>query len=241
MKIRFDENKTKDKTVKIHCLSCRNVTKHKVLTSINERGSDEVNHNYSIYWDTDYEIVQCLGCETISFRSESSNSEEDDYDGSPYVTISIYPKRGEDTLIVKNYFNVPYNLQRLYRETIESYNYENLTLCGAGLRALVEGLCKENGVTGGDVEVNKNGNTSVKRDKNLEGKINGLSERGILTKQSADILHEHRFLGNDAIHDLSTPSKEDLNLAIEIVENIFENLYEIPNKGLRLKSKRLQK
>jgi len=44
-------------------------------------------------------------------------------------------------------------------------------------------------------------------------------------------------LGNEAVHELSLPSKEDLNLAIEIVENVFDTLYEIPSKGMQLKSK----
>ena len=53
-----------------------------------------------------------------------------------------------------------------------------------------------------------------------------------------DILHEHRFLCNEAIHELKTPSKEDLRLAIEIVENVFETLYGIPKKGMKLKKNR---
>lgn len=44
-------------------------------------------------------------------------------------------------------------------------------------------------------------------------------------------------MGNDAIHQLDRPSVEELRLAIEIVEHIFEQLYEIPEKALELKAK----
>lgn len=240
MKIKFEKDKTMDKMFKVLCSSCKNITKHKVLTSIKEEGSEPWDDLYSFQWNTDFEIIQCLGCENISFRSYSINSENDDHEGRSIPTILLFPERSKDTLPVKSYMNVQFNLQRIYRETIESYNNDNLTLCGAGVRALVEGLCQVNGITGGMVEITKpDGTTRNQRRTNLQGKINGLHENGKLTEQNAEILHEHRFLGNEAIHELSTPSKENLNLAIEIVENVLETLYEIPDKGLRLKIKKL--
>jgi hypothetical protein len=237
----FEQNKTKDNKLKVLCKTCNNKTQHLTLSSVNETGSAPMSEYEGdvFYWGTNYEIIQCLGCESISFRSSSSNSEDEDEYGHSYVTELIYPKRSKQLLNLKNFLNVPYNLQRIYRETIDCYNSENLTLCGAGVRALVEGLCKENGITGGQVEIIKqDGSKEMKRKTNLQGKINGLYDSGKLTQQNSEILHEHRFLGNDAVHELSIPSKEDLSLAIEIVESIFDTLYEIPSKGLRLKMKR---
>lgn len=240
MKVTFTEDSTKDKVVRVLCSSCKNTTKHKILKSIKEQGTEPWDSTHDFHWDTDFEIIQCLGCETVSFRTYSINSEHDDHEGRSIPTIRIYPQRSKETLAVKNYMNVPFNLQRIHRETIECYNYGNLTLCGAGVRALVEGICKENGITGGNVNFTRDdGSTGTVRKTNLQGKINGLHENGKLTAQNAEILHEHRFLGNEAVHELSTPSKVDLKLAIEIVENVFDTLYEIPNKGLTLKRKRL--
>ncbi|MFI8377466.1 DUF4145 domain-containing protein [Leeuwenhoekiella sp. NPDC079379] len=240
MKISFTEDVTKDNVVRVLCSSCMNNTKHKILKSVIEQGTEAWDSTHDFHWETDFEIIQCLGCETVSFRTHSINSEHDDHDGRSIPTIRIYPQRSKETLVVKNYMNVPFNLQRIHRETIESYNYGNLTLCGAGVRALVEGICKENRITGGNVQLTRNdGSTSTIRKTNLQGKINGLHENGKLTAENAEILHEHRFLGNEAVHELSTPSKDDLKLAIEIVENVFDTLYEIPNKGLTLKRKLL--
>ena len=239
---KFEYDKTINKTHRLVCQSCNNTTKHVVLKSVNVSSSEDLDEYYTSYWNTDFEIVQCLGCETISFRKESTNSEDEDYEGHPFKFISLYPERNKKALPLKNYMNVPYNLQRIYKEAIGCYNNDFLTLCGAGVRALVEGLCKENDVTDGSVEITQHdGTTIAKKKTNLQGKINGLHESGKLTKQNAEFLHEHRFLGNEAVHEFSTPSKEDLNLAIEIVENVFDTLYEIPTKGLKLKRKRLNK
>lgn len=238
----FDNDLTKNEPLKILCSYCKTNTKHIVMTSINERATEYWDEYQDIVWITDYEIIQCLGCETISFRSHEINSENEDQEGRLITTILIYPKRSKYLLVKKNYLNLPINLERIYSETIDCFNRGNYILSGAGVRGLVEGLCLENGITEGNVEnIKKDGSIGIKIKKDLQGKINGLHESGKLTAQGADILHEHRFLGNEAVHELTSPSKEDLSLAIEIVENVFETLYEIPSKGLKLKNKRLNK
>ncbi|MFT6501532.1 MAG: hypothetical protein ACJASQ_001648 [Crocinitomicaceae bacterium] len=228
----------------VTCQNCKIPTKHHVITSAYEEGRapmEEYGDWY--YWTNKYEIIQCLGCETVSFRLEHANSEEYDHEnGENSVNEQIYPRRSKETWPHKSFFNVPINLRRIYRETIDCYNNENFTLCGAGIRAMVEGLCQVNGIIDGQVEYkDKSGNTKTKKRKDLQGKINGLFEKGKLTKDNAEILHEHRFLGNEAIHELSCPPKEDLTLAIEIIENVFDTLFEIPNKASQLKFKRLAK
>ena len=81
----------------------------------------------------------------------------------------------------------------------------------------------------------KGGGTQVKRKDNLEGRIAGLQEKGLLTQASAQTLHEHRYLGNDAVHELARPSEDELRLAIEIIELTLEQLYELPEKAEELR------
>lgn len=240
-------NETKGSIVSVICKTCKNLNRHKVILSVDTNGKEDMNEGHRgedwYYWNTSYQIIDCQGCGEISFRSEHTNSEYMDYEtGENYATELIYPKRNKETWNTKDFHNIPHNLRRIYRETIDCYNNDNLTLCGAGVRALVEGLCKENGILNGEIKFEKpDGTVESRRTTNLQGKINGLHEKGKLTKENADILHEHRFLGNRAIHELSIPSKEDLSLAIEIVENVFDTLYEIPRKAFYLQSRRLVK
>jgi hypothetical protein len=235
-------NKAVDKELKVICLTCKNSNKHRVLSSVDIKGKESMGDGDWYHWDTSYQIIECQGCGDISFRKEHSNSEDFDTEDGYAITELIFPKRSKNTWNSKDFFNIPYTLRRIYRETIDSYNNDNPTLCAAGVRALVEGLCKENDVTDGEVEITKEDGTIIKkRLENLQGKINGLFEKGKLTKENAETLHEHRFLGNNAIHDLSAPTQEELSLAIEIVEHVFDTLYEIPEKASRLKYERLRK
>jgi uncharacterized protein DUF4145 len=162
----------------------------------------------------------------------------DPYTGDNGITERLYPKRDRNTFKAKELQNVPTTLRRIYGEVIECFNNECLTLSAAGLRALVEGVCAHQSVVDGPVTIiTKGGGTQVLRRETLEAKTFGLHEKGILTKSSAETLHEHRYLGNDAVHELMRPSADELKLAIEIVEHTLEALYEIPEKALELKKR----
>lgn len=238
-KIEF--NKSEGKIVKVFCSICKNSNRHKVLTSVDTSGKEQWEDDNWFYWTNIFQVIECQGCGQISFRNESSNS-EDYFEDGPGFTELIYPKRTKDTWNTKDFFNIPYILRNIYRETIDCFNNGNFILSGAGVRALVEGLCKENEIIDGVVEITStDGKLVKKRLDNIQGKINGLFEQGKLTKENSEILHELRFLGNSSIHELKTPSKEELSLAIEIIENVFDTLYEIPDKAMRLKNKRLRK
>ncbi len=140
---------------------------------------------------------------------------------------------------IKEFLNVPSNLRRIYRETIESINNDVFTLSAAGLRALVDGLCAQLNVKDGPKEsTKKNGTKETRRSRNLEGKIAGLQEKGYLTKKQSDVLHQHRYLGNEAVHELAQPSRDELALAVEIIEHVLDSVYEIPQKALDLQAKR---
>ncbi|HLX93905.1 MAG TPA: DUF4145 domain-containing protein [Puia sp.] len=225
-------NKSLDKEMDVFCLTCQHKTRHKVLSSVDETGSAETEDEDSISWEDIYQIIICQGCRNISFRNQYTDSEMIGFDDEDNFTENIYPKRSETTWKEKDYFNLPKILRRIYRETIDSYNNDNLTLCAAGLRALVEGFCS-------DIEITY-GRSGAKSSDNLKTRIDNLHTLGKITEDNARILHEHRFLGNEAIHELSLPSIEELNLAIELIEHIFDNIYEIPKKARELREKRLR-
>jgi hypothetical protein len=247
-----DFNKSKDEKFKTFCATCKADTNHLVAQSADAHGSEVVRYGpreedqHELRWSDSYQIIQCAGCDTFSFRHKNWFSEAEEYYGpDDYydgTSTLLYPQRGKNVLGAKDFYNVPKNLRAIYKEIITCFNNESPVLCAAGLRAAIEGLCAAHGVVDGPVEVKKaDGSTEAKRKINLEGKISGLSERGLLTKHSADIFHEHRYLGNDAVHELSRPSDEELKIAIEIVEHTFESLYEIPEKAGVLRANRMKR
>ena len=229
------ENGTKDKIVSIHCIECKRATRHRIAVSLDKTGSEtNKREGWSIDWSDRYQIAECQGCETVSFRHVNWFSEAQDFDDDG-TSERIYPLRNKDALPARPFQNVPTNLRRIYTEIIDCFNNDSATLCAAGLRALVEGICAEQGISDGPVDAPaKGGGMKIVRRKDLEGRISGLQEKGLLTQASAQTLHEHRYLGNSAVHELARPSSDELKLAIEIVEHVMEQLYELPKKAAKL-------
>jgi hypothetical protein len=247
--IKVEPDKSKGEKFKAFCATCKAETNHLVVQSTDVTGSEVIQYGPgsddrdTIAWSDRYQIVQCQGCDTYSFRQKSWFSEAQQWyspnDFDDGTTTWLYPQRGKDVLTAKEFHNVPKNLRAIYKEVVSCFNNDAPILCAAGLRATIEGLCAANAVSDGPIDVTKpDGTVMVKRKDNLEGKISGLCEKGILTKTNADILHEHRYMGNDAVHELSRPSEETLRLAIEIVEHTLESLYEIPEKAEALRANR---
>ncbi len=73
----------------------------------------------------------------------------------------LYPKRQKDTLQPKDFYNAPSKVERLYRESVDCYNDDSLTLCAAGLRSIVEGICADRCVVDGPVQITERDRTSL--------------------------------------------------------------------------------
>jgi hypothetical protein len=197
------------------------------------------------YWCDTYQIVKCRGCDTRSFRQTNVNSEDRDPEtGQPEEHVTEYPgeppRESSDpptfyVRAVKPFRHVPDGPRRIYVETVEAFNRELYTLAGGGVRAIIEAICSEKQISDGPVEAPDGaGGVRIERKKDLRAKIAGLADAGILTKQHAELLHEHRFLGNNALHELRAPSAEHLDVAIDIVEHTLENIYEVAHKAAEL-------
>ena len=116
-------NKTAGTVVDVPCIECKRSTKHKVLTSADLYGEDWFDNKYSVNYDAHYQIIQCQGCETISFKSTSSTSEDIEQTGPDefeYVeSTDLYPSRNEGRIPLKDSHLLPANVQRIYEETVK--------------------------------------------------------------------------------------------------------------------------
>ncbi len=238
-------NTTQGQKLDAFCNTCNHENEHEVVMSLDTHGDEMVELGddippISIQWANHYQIISCGGCKTVSFRHGRWFSEDmaEDCDGRSTL---LYPVRVKDKLVAKEYRNAPPHVRRIYRETIEAFNSEGLTLCAGGLRAIVEGMCATHRVKKGPVKVKTKAGWVVKREGNLRGKISGLQEKGLITKRNAETLHSHRFLGNDALHDLEMPSVAELKLAIEIIEHTLAGIYEMTELHREIKWRRKER
>lgn len=211
-------NKSQNLELEAPCTKCSGKTTHKVLVSVDVRGEETVG-DWSLQWCDDYQIVECGGCKTKSFRNVSSNS-EDYYQISETETEYdelelLYPSRieGRTTLESEEHY-LPVKVRSIYKETLGALNNNSPILAGIGLRALIETICKEKNAEG----------------RNLYKKIDDLVVKQILTPTGSSILHRIRTLGNDAAHEVKPHSEKQLGLAMDIVEHVLNDVYIIPTK-----------
>ena len=156
----YDENKAKGLIVQEHCAQCGRSTRHMVMGSYDYSGSEhDDGGSFSIEWSSSHQVIQCQGCMASSFRQVNWFSEDvqqfgpDEYDNGERITL--YPKRSNNTRAIKEYWEVPNNLRRIYRESIDCFNNDSFTLTAAGLRGLIEGLCAVLNIADGPKEITK--------------------------------------------------------------------------------------
>ena len=216
--------------MKLFCNTCRRFTNHKVIKSHSQTYRPEDYPEVGIDHEGTWEIIQCAGCETVSFQESWTTIEDWDPNQGFVPVVYRYPKTDKDQFSVKSFRQVPYSIYRIYEESIQSFNIGNYILCTAGLRAVVEGICEE--------EIANTEQMATNNKEPLEKKINALHEKKVLSERHAEILHELRIIGNEAVHQLTAPAEDDLKAAIEIVEHTLENLYGLSAKGYRLLARR---
>lgn len=215
------------------CSKCISYTNHEVLVEF----KNDIFEDDTGWWeDHHYQIIKCKGCDSISFRKLYNDAQRDQCvpeNISPWEQ-EVYPNRTLSTLSIIDLTSAPSNIRAIYTETINAYNNNQYILCSAGLRAIVEGICNDKKIKGEMVFNEIKGKSFYS--KSLDGKIEGLATNGILTIKNATILHNLRFLGNEAIHELSEPSSKELLIAISIIEHIIQDVYLFEVKGKTLKN-----
>jgi hypothetical protein len=165
-----------------------------------------------IYWEKyKYHFWVCRGCDTAALNEVYT---QDGWSG--YEASTFHPKRARRDWPEQRFRQLDEKLGSIYRETIRSFNAGLEILCAVGLRALLEGICADKGVTG----------------RNLKKKIDGLQAH--LPPNIVESLHSFRFMGNEAAHELQAPARAELQLAIEVIEDLLNFLYELDYKARRL-------
>lgn len=196
------------KTVRVPCSQCGGGYRiHRILSEHRVDGDPE-----TYMWWQSFQIVQCVGCEATRFRTELQD-EDGARDGAA-PSVSVYPEHKPHHRKAKPELVTVQVVGAIYRQSVEAAANDLNLLAAAGLRACVEAICKSQQVSG----------------KNLEQKVDGLVEAGLLAKPQAELLHAARLLGNFALHELSDPSNEQIAMILEIVETLISVIYVLPEK-----------
>lgn len=202
---------------KYFCRTCKGLRNHKEIHQEKTRGGDDVGY---FQWIRSFSIIQCLGCETISFLEIYGDTEmiEHNEDGEPdyYFDKSIYPNFLEKSDELENQNFIPESIRIIYQETISAFKTNSYILTAGGLRAIIEAICNH-------LKIKKG---------NLADRIDLLHNKGHLTLSESKRLHSIRFLGNDALHEIKKPKKEHLYILLDIINHLLANLF-INDKKLK--------
>lgn len=205
----YVEDLTNGATVRLICEVCKIEQKHNVVKSMRRRVEDDYDKEI-----TEYQIVQCLNCDDLSFRKDYSDSNSTEYDPETdevvyYNIVDVYPSRTAGRFRLKGVHYLPAKVRAAYEELIQALNGGQKILAGLGVRVLIEMICKDKNSKG----------------QNLYDKIEDLVRIAVLTPAGSDILHKLRSMGNDSAHEAISSTAEQLNLAMDVVDNLLDSVY----------------
>ncbi|MBI5382853.1 MAG: DUF4145 domain-containing protein [Opitutae bacterium] len=209
------ENPAQPNRRKLYCNRCDGDTNHEEVwmgqrsDNLYSKGDSEED-GPPITEITEFRLWRCIGCEAVLLEQRYGLDIDDEW------RYQYHPKPARYSVKAKYFTKLPERLSTIYKEAVICFNSAAWTLCAIGLRALIEGICRENGISG----------------KTIEKKIDGLKK--VLPESIVNNLHSLRFMGNQAAHELEPPSGYDLAVALEICEDLLNYLYELDYKTSRL-------
>lgn len=206
---------------KVTCRHCKRKTQHEILQEIiedlhtREDGEDYKGRD-SFFW----EIIRCRGCQTVAFYSFEDFK---DYENVVW-NQNIYPDPALEHYPQRSFQRVPDDVLQAYKEVVSAYNRGLHLLGGMGVRMVIEGICNAAGIPG-----------------RLQEQIDSLQAQSLLTKAQAQVLHELRKLGNEAAHELFTPTSNQMLTYLKVLESTLETFYELDAHAQTLETKRLKR
>ncbi len=210
----------KSRVRKIYCNTCKVDTNHELMAT-HKRDLTQVEYEatrfpQSVFWEEfQYNFWVCRGCDTGTLEESYTNAgmQDPETDGQYWDSV-LYPKREQTELALKKFGKLDNKLAAIYREIIKATNAGLKIAPAMCLRALLEGICVEKGITDEEAW-------------GLEGKLKKLEEKSLLPPNIAESLHSFKFMGDSAAHQLAAPGKDKLLLAIEVMEDLLNFLYEV--------------
>jgi hypothetical protein len=178
-----------------------------------------------------YELIQCVACKRaalreISWFSEDTSSE----DGSPSPNVKYAPPRRKrrppvwlDRLKDEQGANAYRNLPLLLEHVYSAIDNDCLELAAMGIRTMIDVTLQEH------IGATKN-NFPTKLEKAVKAKL-------IAQSQSEILLHVLN-LGSETSHQLLLPNQDEILMALDIAESLFQQLFIHPQHAETLKRRR---
>jgi hypothetical protein len=193
------------KIERAHCNECGHKTKHYVVGTRVQRGSELYQHHpydpgVELEWSTTYDLLECCGCETVSIKrtywfSEFNPGEEE---------VEYYPPRLSRR--PPNWLKrLPEDVQALMQEVYAALQADSRRLAMMGARAVLDVFI-----------VSKVGDVG-----SFQKKLDALQQEGYVSSRNRKVLEAALDVGSAAAHRGHQPDVEEVNQVIDIVENVL--------------------
>ena len=192
------------------CNDCGRKTDHVVLKSHTSSGADQKSETW---WETRYDMMECCGCHFISLKRTFSFSEYDEPEVE-YFPPPVSRRKPEWALRF-----LPSGLRELTSEIYSALHANNRRLATMGARAMLDMAIVD---SVGDVGT-------------FHDKLDALQSKGLIAEQQRQFVEAALEIGHAAGHRGHCPTAENLNLAMDIVENILQQIYVLPHAVVELK------
>lgn len=197
---------------RLHCVSCKRVTIHKVESRCKGSWSDEYNH---FYGGGTYSILRCGACDYVCYETVNWDSESyfHDEDGEMvHIESSIQYPAPVSAHFSFNTESTPSKLNLILEEMLYSLAGSKMILATIGLRLAVEFIVKDSECAG----------------RNLEQRINDLRVKDLIDDDQKELLHRIRNRGNAGAHEAKGMNAKELVAGMSIIEGLLEKLYNGP-------------
>jgi hypothetical protein len=203
------------------CNTCNTFTEHLLRARYSTDRIQSWDDDAPVRYAHRFSLWSCEGCKEATLEKQWASEDSD----SEWVDASgeYYPKRLKHSIQPKVFPNLNDKLSVLYKEIVTCFNEDCLLVCTIGLRALVEGICVERGltdeITGRDLGVKIDGLNKLLPSLNLIG-----------------ALHAFKVTGNEAAHRLEALNRDDLRRGIEVMEHLLNHFYEVDFKASQVRN-----
>jgi Domain of unknown function (DUF4145) len=195
---------------RLHCNSCRITTKHLLLKTHSDSGSDE---EQEFYWRTDSDMFECCGCSSVLLRQVEHFSED------PDPTVKFYPPPASRWL-PRWRWSIPNKLARLLGEIYAAMQADGLSLAMMGARAILDTAIIDTVGDQGSFTAN----------------LKAMQQKGDISAKNVEYLMVVFDAGSASAHRSHRPDHEQLNTVMDIVENLLQSLFVFEKKTKALKS-----
>lgn len=205
----------KDKIEKCHCNNCGIETKHHLIASRSQPGDEYLEeYDTNISWCTTWDMLECCGCETVTLRKTYWFSEWDDG-----VEVEYFPPAVARRL-PPWLGNLRDDFQDLIKEVYVALHANSRRLAVMGARTLIDMVLVDQV---GDVG-------------SFQQKMLGLEQAGVVSQRNRTFLEAALDAGNASAHRGHAAKPEDVNNVMDIVENLLQAVYVLPNATTSLRA-----